>query len=114
MGRSPNGETGPGSSGGCGTTRATASVLAAAETYLLITRVTGWDLDAYQDWLATTWPAWAPPGQGGGREFLTALDMGPKPVLTWGYGTEKPLLTAAYGQYLVTQITKRDSPETFP
>ena len=33
----------------------TTSVLAAAETYLLITRLTGWDLDAYQDWLATSW-----------------------------------------------------------
>ena len=33
----------------------TTSILAAAETYLLITRLTGWDLDAYQDWLATTW-----------------------------------------------------------
>jgi AcrR family transcriptional regulator len=33
----------------------TASLLAAAETYLLITRTVGWDLDAYQDWLTTTW-----------------------------------------------------------
>jgi AcrR family transcriptional regulator len=33
----------------------TTSVLAAAETYLLITRLTGWDLDAYQDWLAISW-----------------------------------------------------------
>jgi AcrR family transcriptional regulator len=33
----------------------TTSILAAAETYLLITRMTGWDLDAYQDWLVTTW-----------------------------------------------------------
>ena len=33
----------------------TASILGAAETYLLITRLTGWDLDAYQDWLAATW-----------------------------------------------------------
>jgi AcrR family transcriptional regulator len=32
----------------------TTSILAAAETYLLITRLTGWNLDAYQDWLATT------------------------------------------------------------
>ena len=32
----------------------TASILAAAETYLLITRMTGWNLDAYQDWLVTT------------------------------------------------------------
>jgi AcrR family transcriptional regulator len=32
----------------------TASILGAAETYLLITRMTGWDLDAYQDWLAAT------------------------------------------------------------
>lgn len=32
----------------------TTTVLAAAETYLLITRLTGWDLDDYQDWLATT------------------------------------------------------------
>ncbi len=33
----------------------TMTILAAAETYLLITRLTRWDLDAYQDWLATTW-----------------------------------------------------------
>ena len=33
----------------------TASVIAAAETYLLVTRMLGWDLDAYQDWLAATW-----------------------------------------------------------
>lgn len=32
----------------------TTSVLAAAETYLLITRVPGWDLDTYQAWLTTT------------------------------------------------------------
>ncbi len=33
----------------------TTSILAAAETYLLITRMTGWDLDAYQNWLTSTW-----------------------------------------------------------
>ncbi len=32
----------------------TASILAAAETYLLITRMNGWDLDGYQDWLTVT------------------------------------------------------------
>jgi AcrR family transcriptional regulator len=32
----------------------TASLLAAAETYLLITRMTNWDLDTYQNWLAST------------------------------------------------------------
>lgn len=32
----------------------TGSILSSAETYLLITRMTGWDLDAYQDWLAVT------------------------------------------------------------
>src|SRR5580700_9821837 len=32
----------------------TSTILAAAETYLLITRLTGWDLDTYQHWLATT------------------------------------------------------------
>jgi AcrR family transcriptional regulator len=32
----------------------TSAILAAAETYLLITRLLGWDLDAYQDWLVTT------------------------------------------------------------
>ena len=32
----------------------TTTILAAAETYLLITRLTSWDLDAYQDWLAAT------------------------------------------------------------
>jgi AcrR family transcriptional regulator len=32
----------------------TTSVLAAAETYLLVTRTTGWDLDAYERWLIRT------------------------------------------------------------
>jgi AcrR family transcriptional regulator len=32
----------------------TASLLAAAETYLLITRMTNWDLDTYQNWLSAT------------------------------------------------------------
>ena len=30
----------------------TTTVLVAAETYLLVTRMLGWDLDTYQDWLA--------------------------------------------------------------
>jgi AcrR family transcriptional regulator len=33
----------------------TATLVAHAETYLLIGRTTGWDGDAYRDWLATTW-----------------------------------------------------------
>jgi AcrR family transcriptional regulator len=37
----------------------TTAILGAAETYLLITRLQGWDLDAYQRWLATTWAALA-------------------------------------------------------
>jgi len=32
----------------------TSTILAAAETYLLIMRLTNWDLDTYQDWLVTT------------------------------------------------------------
>ena len=32
----------------------TSNILDSAETYLLITRLTNWDLDAYQDWLVTT------------------------------------------------------------
>jgi AcrR family transcriptional regulator len=32
----------------------TTAVVAAAETYLLVTRLMGWGLDAYQDWLVTT------------------------------------------------------------
>jgi AcrR family transcriptional regulator len=45
----------------------TASIVGAAETYLLITRMTGWDLDAYQDWLLTmlTRLSAAPPGTAG-------------------------------------------------
>jgi AcrR family transcriptional regulator len=39
----------------------TASILGSAETYLLITRLLGWDLDAYQDWLVTTWARLAVP-----------------------------------------------------
>ena len=33
----------------------TTTILAAAETYLLITSLTSWDLDTYEGWLATTW-----------------------------------------------------------
>lgn len=32
----------------------TASVLASAETYLLATRMMGWDLDTYEVWLVAT------------------------------------------------------------
>jgi AcrR family transcriptional regulator len=32
----------------------TTTVLVAAETYLLVTRMLGWDLDAYQEWLELT------------------------------------------------------------
>ncbi len=32
----------------------TASILCAAETYLLITKMIGWDLDAYQSWVEAT------------------------------------------------------------
>jgi hypothetical protein len=32
----------------------TSTILASAESYLLITRLLGWDLDTYQAWLATT------------------------------------------------------------
>ena len=42
----------------------TTTVTGAAETYLLITRLTDWDLDAYQNWLAVTWTRLATPGPG--------------------------------------------------
>jgi len=32
----------------------TASILCAAETYLLINKMIGWDLDAYQSWVEAT------------------------------------------------------------
>lgn len=32
----------------------TASILGSAESYLLITRLLGWDLDEYENWLVTT------------------------------------------------------------
>jgi hypothetical protein len=32
----------------------TTTVLVAAETYLLVTRMLGWDLDAYESWVAAT------------------------------------------------------------
>jgi hypothetical protein len=41
----------------------TTSILAAAETYLLITRLTGWDLGTYQNWLATTAARLATPAE---------------------------------------------------
>lgn len=33
----------------------TATLLAHAETYLLIRKTTGWDSDTYREWLVTTW-----------------------------------------------------------
>jgi hypothetical protein len=33
----------------------TATLVAHAETYLLIGKTTDWDSDTYRDWLATTW-----------------------------------------------------------
>jgi AcrR family transcriptional regulator len=44
----------------------TATVIAAAETYLLVTRMLGWDLDTYQAWVAATWTRMltGPGGQG--------------------------------------------------
>ncbi len=33
----------------------TSAILASAETYLLITRMNGWDLDTYEDWAIRTW-----------------------------------------------------------
>lgn len=35
----------------------TAAVIGAAETYLLVTRMLGWDLDTYQNWLASVFTA---------------------------------------------------------
>lgn len=52
----------------------TSSILAAAETYLLVTRMLGWDLDTYQEWLATTGIRFATPADGG-----TAPDPAPPP-----------------------------------
>jgi hypothetical protein len=42
----------------------TASLLAAAETYLLVTRMTSWDLDAYENWLAATFTRLSASGGG--------------------------------------------------
>jgi AcrR family transcriptional regulator len=33
----------------------TASIMGSAETYLLVTRMLRWDLEAYQNWLTVTW-----------------------------------------------------------
>jgi len=42
--------------------------LAAAETYLLTTRLTGWDLDTYQHWLATTCTRLSAPADRGDQD----------------------------------------------
>src|SRR5271165_4605924 len=42
----------------------TAGLLTAAETYLLITRMTSWDLDTYQNWLAATLTRLSAPAAG--------------------------------------------------
>jgi AcrR family transcriptional regulator len=43
----------------------TSSVLCAAETYLLLTRLTDWDLDRYEDWLTVTLGRLAAPNLAG-------------------------------------------------
>ena len=45
----------------------TASLLAAAETYLLVTRMIGWDLDTYQNWLAATFTRLSSSASGSAR-----------------------------------------------
>ncbi len=45
----------------------TASLLAAAETYLLVTRMNGWDLDTYQSWLAATFTRLSSSASGNAR-----------------------------------------------
>jgi len=40
----------------------TAAVIGAAETYLLITRMLGWDPDTYQSWIASVFTAISTPG----------------------------------------------------
>ena len=41
----------------------TTAILASAETYLLITRMNGWDLDTYAAWAVRTWTQLStPPG----------------------------------------------------
>ena len=42
----------------------TASLLTAAETYLLVTRMTSWDLDTYQSWLVATLTRLSSPAAG--------------------------------------------------
>jgi hypothetical protein len=50
----------------------TTTILAAPETYLLITRLTSWDLDTYQDWLATTCARLAGVADGNSRPAVAA------------------------------------------
>lgn len=42
----------------------TATIVAHAETYLLIRKTTDWDSDTYRDWLMTTWHRLAASGTG--------------------------------------------------
>src|SRR5262249_33441909 len=68
---------------------ATASLLGAADTYVLMTKTLGWDHDTYQEWLYRTWlhlattpgpppaPGAAPPdGETGGEQASAAAEVG--------------------------------------
>lgn len=59
----------------------TTSILAAAETYLLITRLTGWDLDTYQNWLATTCTRLATPAESRPSAGDGVMTVSPTPHL---------------------------------
>src|SRR5262249_12142888 len=71
----------------------TTSILGGAETYLLITRMLGWDLDAYENWLVTTSTqlsalAWRP-GAPLGASLRSRRGAG------WGFGGGATMADAA-------------------
>lgn len=66
----------------------TATLTAHAETYLLIGKTVGWDIDTYRDWLHTTWhrlaagslPSEASPPTGSAHSSTTTAARPPRPA----------------------------------
>jgi hypothetical protein len=81
----------------------TSTILASAETYLLITRLMGWDLDACSRPPELAWP-------GSRTRIPDHVSM----RLTCCYDAQYLFWTRARHQCDVARITKRDSSETFP
>ena len=87
----------------------TTSILAAAETYLLTTRLTGWDLDTYQHWLATTCTRLSAPPPSTRRTPVTEHRVRhPRTAATWPSGRVGTEAGTCRAGWLALSLSERE------